>query len=86
MKILEIRNINRDQVPLYYRMMYTALAVIEIPLKVVEMPFTFIIETDPIGQKTITVSLNESIDYPLLPVLKGLKAMVTQIESEGIPL
>ncbi|MGL4981903.1 MAG: hypothetical protein ACRC4W_03440 [Treponemataceae bacterium] len=86
MRILEIRDINRDPIPLYYRMIYTALAVIEIPLKVVELPFTFIIETDPIGKKSINVSLNESIDYPLLPVIRDLKTMLTQIEAQGIPL
>lgn len=83
MKILEIKDIQCDEVPLYYRRKYKGCAVIEIPLRVVETPIDFIIETGPTGKQDIQVMLQGAIEYPLLPVLKSLKSFVISMDKEG---
>ncbi|MDR2898183.1 MAG: hypothetical protein LBU99_05140 [Spirochaetaceae bacterium] len=84
MKVLEIKDMLRKEVPLYYRMDYTGTAVVEIPLKVIEAPVEFTIETDPLGRKTIELTLKNDIDYPLVPLVKSLKEYILELSREGL--
>lgn len=83
MKILEIKNLFREETGLYYRRNFTGLAVIELPMKIIETPVDFIIEIGPIGNKEIDVDFKETIEYPLLPVLKSIKESIFSLDREG---
>ena len=53
MRILELRDLNREEGYIYYRRNFTGTAVIEIPGSTLEAPVAFCIEMDPFGVKTI---------------------------------
>ena len=84
MKVLELRNIQQEEGYIYYRKKFFSTALIEIPQKNVELPFIFIIETEPTGKKTIDISLQSSIDYPILPIIKALKEKIYEYDKEGL--
>jgi hypothetical protein len=83
MKILEIKNIIRKDVPIYYRRVYTGLAFIELLNKTVEVALDFLVENKPTGQTEISVTLGEKIDYPLLPLQKELKNFIAALDQSG---
>ena len=83
MKITEIKNIVRKDVPIYYRRLYSGLAVLELISKLVEVPLDFQIEHKPTGQKEILITLSEKVDYPLVPLQKELKKYISDLESAG---
>ena len=66
-----------------YRRNFTGLAVIELPIKTIEVPLDFIIEMGPLGNKDFDIELKDKIDYPLLPVMKKLKEYIEKLEAEG---
>ena len=73
MKIIGIHNIIRKDVPIYYKRFYKGTLVIEIVNKAQEVPIEFIIEHKPTGATEITVTMDEKIDYPLVPLMKEIK-------------
>jgi len=83
MKIVEIKNIVRKDVPIYYRRLYTGIAVLELVNKSIEIPLDFQIEQKPTGHNEIGVALAETIDYPLVPLYKELKNFIGVLESTG---
>ena len=83
MEVLEIKNLYREETGLYYRRNFTGLAVIELPIKTIEVPLDFIIEMGPMGNKDFDIELKDKIDYPLLPVMKKLKEFIEQLVKEG---
>ena len=83
MEVLEIKNLYREETGLYYRRNFTGLAVIELPIKTIEVPLDFIIEMGPMGNKEFDIELKDKIDYPLLPVIKKLKEYIEKLEAEG---
>lgn len=85
MKVLALQSVNREDFGLYYRQNYTAIAVIEIVNKTVQVPISFIIETNPLGVKELTVEVSKDadIDYPMIPVRTGLKAFISEMDKQG---
>ena len=83
MDVLEIKNLYREETGLYYRRNFTGLAVIELPIKTIEMPLDFIIEVGPMGNRDFDIELKEKLDYPLLPVMKKLKEFIERLDKEG---
>ena len=49
MKILDIKNITREDGEIFYRRTFTGTAVIQFPLTTTEEPVTFTIEMTPLG-------------------------------------
>ncbi|MDR3302875.1 MAG: hypothetical protein LBS86_00500 [Treponema sp.] len=88
MKVLEIRDVTRKDVPIYYRMFFSATAQVELlNEQTVERKIDFSIEIMPTGMKKILVTLTESIDYPLVPIIKELKTAIDTLDSNGkLPL
>jgi hypothetical protein len=84
MKVLELRDIQQEEGYIYYRKKFFSTALIEIPQKNIEVPLIFVIETEPTGKKIIDVSLQSSIDYPLLPIIKALKEKIREYDKEGL--
>jgi hypothetical protein len=83
MKILAIKDIERKDVPIYYRRLFTGIAVLDLLNKNVERRIDFLIETKPTGQKEISITLTEPIDYPLIPLIKELKSYVFALDDSG---
>ena len=83
MKIIEIKNIVRKDVPIYYRRLYTGIAVLELVNKPLEVPLDFQIEHKPTGQTEIGITLSENVNYPLVPLHKELKNFIGVLDSSG---
>jgi len=84
MKVMEIRNIVRKDVPIYYRRLYKGIAVMELINKLVEVSLDFQIEHKPTGHIEIGVTLSGNVDYPLIPLYKELKKFIGNLESGGM--
>ena len=84
MKVLEIKSITKQEGYIYYFNYYTGTAVIDILAKEVNVPVSFSIEINPLGMRKITLdALPASLDYPVIPVQKALKAFIDKMSKEG---
>jgi hypothetical protein len=84
MRVLEIKNITKKNIPLHYRNEFSGMAVMELPPdKREEKPLEFILERSATGDLHIKVHLLESIDYPLLPALRHLREHIFDMERRG---
>jgi hypothetical protein len=73
----------RKDVPIYYRNLYTGIAVVELSTAQAEYRIDFAIENKPTGQKEISVTFVDQVDYPLLPLVKELKKHIDVLDSNG---
>ncbi len=83
MNVVEFKNLTREEGQIFYRRKYTCDAVIDLPTARETIPIFFIIETSPLGEKTIELSLNSQINYPILPVRKAIISFILTEELEG---
>ena len=83
MKVVSIKDMIRKDVPIYYRNLFTGVAVIEMNNIQKDYRIDFSIETKPTGQKEILVNFIDTIDYPLIPMNKELKNFIEQMETSG---
>ncbi|MDR2149222.1 MAG: hypothetical protein LBO67_00035 [Spirochaetaceae bacterium] len=83
MRILEIKELVRKDVPIYYRMYYSGIAVIELVNKTVELRLDFSIETKPTGKKDILLTIAQPIDYPVVPFTKAIKQFILELDNAG---
>lgn len=87
MEILRIKDILRTDSPIYYRMFYTGIIELDLMSKKVERQINFSVETMPTGHKLITATLAEPVDYPLVPLLRQIKAFILALsEAGGLPV
>jgi hypothetical protein len=83
MKIVTLKDMIRKDVPIYYRKLYTSVVVIEFNNKVNEFRIDFSVEMKPTGQKEINVNFIDTVDYPLIPVIRELKQYINDLDSAG---
>lgn len=83
MKVVAVKDIVRKDVPIYYRLLYTGVAVLELTKGQAEYRIDFSVEIKPTGQKEITVTFLDGIDYPLLPVTRELKQFIDNLHTNG---
>ena len=83
MKVITIKDMIRKDVPIYYRMLYTGVAVIELNKGPMDFRIDFSIEIKPTGHKEISVVFIDDIDYPLVPVIKELKDYINEQDAVG---
>jgi hypothetical protein len=83
MKIVCIKDIIRKDVPIYYIRLYTGVAVLDLNSNNHDIPIEFSIETKPTGHKEISVNFIESLDYPLVPIIKELKQNILDLDGSG---
>ena len=83
MKVISIKDIIRKDVPIYYRLLYTGVAVLELQKDPENYRIDFSVEIKPTGQKEITVTFLDNIEYPLVPVIKELKTFIDTMHSNG---
>ena len=82
MTVLDIKDITTEEGYIYYRKSYSGVAIVELQT-IEEIPLKFLIETSPLGEKTVDVSLEKDVHYPILPVIKELKKYILQKANEG---
>jgi hypothetical protein len=83
MRVVAIKDIVRKDIPIYYRLLYTGVA--EIELKAVgNYRIDFSIEVKPTGNKEITVNFLDEVDYPLIPVIRELKQLIDTMHTNGV--
>ena len=86
MNIITIKDMIRKDVPIYYRKLYTGVVVIENMGISADYRIDFSIEMKPTGQKEISVTFLDSIDYPLIPISNKLKQFINELDCvEGLP-
>ena len=86
MRIVTIKDMIRKDVPIYYRKLYTGVAVIEFNEKPSDFRIDFSIEYKPTGQKELNVTFIDTLNYPLVPVVKEIKKYILELESsDGLP-
>jgi hypothetical protein len=83
MRIVQIKNIIRKEVPIYYRRLYTGIAEFELLNKPQERSIDFTIETKPTGKKDVFVTMPEPLDYPLVPLMRELKQFLINLDDAG---
>ncbi|MCL2602512.1 MAG: hypothetical protein FWD91_06830 [Treponema sp.] len=83
MKVIEIKNIKRKDFPIYYRRLYTGVAVLDFASTIADVPVDFQIEHKPTGQVEIGLALKEKVDYPIIPLTKELKLFIGALDSSG---
>ncbi len=85
MKVLDLQFVKREYFGLYYRKNYTAIAVMEIVAKTVKAPVSFVIETSPLGTKELDIEIAKEVDinYPMLPIMTGLKTYIMEMDKQG---
>ena len=83
MKVIEIKSVVRKDVPIYYRRLYTGIAVLELINKPVEIPMDFQIEHKPTGHVEISITSMGKVDYPLVPLQKELRQFIGTMDSSG---
>ena len=83
MKVISLKDMIRKDVPIYYRNLFTGVVVIEMNNKQNDYRVDFSIEYKPTGQKEISISFIDTIDYPLIPVNRELKNLIMELEASG---
>ncbi len=83
MKVQTIKDMVRKDVPIYYRRLYTGVAVMELAKKPENYRIDFSIEHKPTGVKEISVAFLDKVDYPLIPLTKKLKDFIDILDSNG---
>ena len=83
MKINEIKDIVRKDVPIYYRRLYNGIAVADLLNKPVEFALEFQIEHMPTGHVEISIISMDTIDYPLVPLKKELISFISALDTNG---
>lgn len=83
MKILEIRDIQREEGHIFYRRNFSAVVLIELPLKNVESSINFIIEMLPTGKKEVDLDIVEDVEYPIIPLKNAIIKTILDMDYEG---
>ncbi|MDR2543695.1 MAG: hypothetical protein LBC80_09665 [Treponema sp.] len=83
MKVISIKDMVRKDVPIYYRKLFTGIAVIDLNEKQTDFRIDFAIEYKPTGHKEIAVNFLDHIDYPIVPVARELKQYIFDLDYVG---
>ena len=83
MRVIEIKDVRRKDIPLYYRREFSCSAVLELLHARTEKPVEFIIEQKPSGGYDVSVTVLEEIDYPLVPIVSTLKTFILDLDKKG---
>lgn len=83
MRVIELKNIIREEGQIFYLRKYTCDAVIELPTSTDKVSIFFSIETNPMGKKIIEITFTQPVNYPLIPIKKALIEYILTEELEG---
>ncbi len=84
MDLIEITNITKKDMPLYYREDFSCLALFNdtAQSRQIEIPVDFSLESNAWGEKSVEIFLKESIDYPVLPLKKSIREYILALDKE----
>lgn len=83
MTVLDLKDIKVEEGFIYYMRKYTAIASLQLPTETTETPVQFSIETGPLGDRHIEVTLIKQPNYPALPILNALKKYILDNDLQG---
>jgi hypothetical protein len=83
MRVIAVKDIIRKDIPIYYRQLYTGVAVLELTKDPADYRIDFSIEIKPTGKKDVNVTFLDDLDYPLVPVVKELKIFIESMHDNG---
>ena len=72
------------KIPLYTRNEYEGTAVFSLLAdREAALPFRSSVEIKPTGERVVMVELLDTIDYPLIPIIREIKKEIRIIDSKG---
>lgn len=83
MRVIELRNVYREDGAIYYFRKFKGEAVMEFPNGEVNTPITFSIETNPLGEKKIDIVLLQAANYPVIPIKNALRIFIQKEDERG---
>ena len=83
MKVVELKDLVREDGQIFYIRHYTCVAVFELPKSVESAKVQFSIEMNCLGNKTIDVEMENTVNYPLLPLKTTLTNYILELEKES---
>ncbi|MCQ2573608.1 MAG: hypothetical protein MJ182_06915 [Treponema sp.] len=83
MKVLEFKNLTREEGQIFYMRKYACEAVLELAASSLEAKINFAIEMNPLGERSVSIAFPEPLNYPVLPVIKALKEYIIKQDLEG---
>ena len=83
MKVMELANLKREDVQIFYIRKYAATAVLDLTARTANVDIEFSIEMNSFGNKDFSLSIKSQIDYPLIPIRKSILEYITNLEMEG---
>lgn len=83
MNILELKDVSREEGEIFYIRKFSGIAVLELPTTTEDVPISFSIETSPFGQRDISVKVNSTPNYPVMPLIAKLKSYILTSDKEG---
>ena len=83
MRVVELANLQREDVQIFYIRKYAATAVLDLTARTASVDIEFSIEMNSFGNKDFTLSIKSPIDYPLIPIRKTILEYITNLEMEG---
>lgn len=83
MKIIDLKQIERKDTPIYYRRFYSGLITMEILNKHIDRKIDFKIEMMPTGKKDISITFEQPVDYPVVPLMRELKQYLDELDKSG---
>ncbi len=85
MKVLELTDVNRRESMIFYRRQYEATAVFRhAGADRQAIPVTFTIEQTATGTSRVTVDIDDSLDYPLVPAVQALRDYIISMDRQGL--
>jgi hypothetical protein len=84
MQVLELKDIVKKDMAIDYRRVYTATAVLDFSGPPVEVRVELALEHTPLSDVKIGVTLLDDLDYPVLPVVKEIKAAARVLQQKGL--
>jgi hypothetical protein len=83
MRVVELANLQREDVQIFYIRKYAATAVLDLTARTANVDIEFSIEMNSFGNKDFSLSIKSQIDYPLIPIRKTILEYITNLEQEG---
>lgn len=83
MQVLEIKNLVRKDIPLYYRREFAGSVVFQYLNATSEKRIDFSLENNPFGHIDVKVTFLDEVDYPLVPIVKTVKEYILNMDKSG---
>ena len=84
MMIAAIKDIIRKDIPIYYRKLYTGVSVIKLDMgESANYRIDFAIEYKATGEKDISVTFIDTVDYPLISLDKEIRRIIDELDVAG---